>query len=319
MIKISVIICTYNNIECLKQALLSLVEQTMDKNLYEIVVVDNNSSDGTISQVKSFQLKYKLPKIKLIKEKRQGLGYARNRGLKSAKGEYVAFIDDDAQADKIWLEKAFTIMEDKKLKPLVCGGTILPLYEDKKPDWFKDAYEMRSWGEKERFLEGHESLSGSNMIIRKEVIIKHGGFATKVGMRGRYLSVGEETSLFEKILASQGQPLQGWPRNIFYYAPKLKVYHLVPAFKMTIRYQLKRSFAAGYAKFLRLDQLNLVKRFAYLLFYFIVIFFSAILAFLSFIKYRRYQNWLVEQFSPVFYLLGFESGLFGFPVSLKRK
>src|SRR3989338_11158164 len=103
MIKISVIICTYNNVKCLKQAILSLVDQTLDKNLYEILVVDNNSSYETVLQVKSLQHK-SLAEVRLIKELKQGLGYARNKGLKSAKGEYVAFIDDDAKADEYWLE-----------------------------------------------------------------------------------------------------------------------------------------------------------------------------------------------------------------------
>ncbi len=312
MIKISVIICTYNNAKCLKQAILSLIDQTLDKNLYEILVVDNNSSDETVLQVKSFQLK-SLAEIRLIRETEQGLGYARNKGLRSAKGEYVAFIDDDAKADEYWLENAIKITEDSKLKPIAVGGVILPFYIERKPDWFKDEYETRSWGEKERFLEGHETLSGSNMIIRKVEAIKYGGFENKVGMKGSYLSVGEETSLFEKIREKIKED------NIFYYSPKLIVYHQVATYKMTVIYQLKRSFAAGYAKFLRFGQLNLVKRFVYQVFYFIVIFFSILLAFLLFFKYRRYQNWLVEQFSPVLYLLGFESGLLGFSVSLKRR
>lgn len=313
MIKISVVICTYNNAKCLKQTILSLTDQTFDRNLCEILVVDNNSSDETISLVETFQHKFSHFKIRLIEEKKQGLGYARNKGLKLAKGEYVAFIDDDAKADSYWLENAVKIMENSKIKPVAAGGVILPFYEEKKPDWFKDAYETRFWGEKERFLERHELLSGSNMIIRRDEAIKYGGFDNKVGMRGNYLSVGEETSLFEKIYEYLRTD------NIFYYSPELTVYHQVAAYKMTVIYQLKRSFAAGYAKFLRFSQLNLAKRFTYLLFYFIVIWFSTILAFLLIFKYRRYQNWMVEQFSFVFYLLGFESGLLGFPVTLKRK
>lgn len=313
MIKVSVIICTYNNVKCLKKAILSLVDQTLDQNLYELLVVDNNSSDETISQVGSFQHKFSHLKIRLIKELKQGLGYARNNGLVSSKGEYVAFMDDDAMADRCWLEKAVKIMEDSKLKPMAAGGVILPFYEEKKPDWFKDSYETRSWGEKERFLEGRESLSGSNMIIRRVEAIKYGGFDNKVGMKGDYLSVGEETSLFERIRNNIGE------NNIFYYSPKLIIYHQVAAYKMTVIYQLNRSLAAGYAKFLRLGQINPVIRFAYLVFYFIVIFFTFILALLSVFRYRRYQNWLVEQFSPAFYLLGLESGLLGSPVSLKRK
>lgn len=313
MIMISAIVCTYNNAKYLRHAILSLIDQTFDKSLYEILVVDNNSSDETVSQVESFRSQQLLPEIRLIREEKQGLGYARNKGLKSAKGKYVAFIDDDAKADKIWLEKAFDIMEDKKLEPLACGGIILPIYEDKKPNWFKDIYETRSWGKKDRFIKGRETLSGSNMIVRKVDAVRYGGFENKLGMKGNYLSVGEETSLFEKIRENIGE------NNIFYYSPKLIVHHQVATYKMTVIYQLKRSFAAGYAKFLNLSHLNLIKRFVYQVFYFIVMIFYILSAFLLLFKYRRYQNWLVEQFSPVFYFWGFESGLLGFSVILKRR
>lgn len=313
MIKISAIICTYNNAKLLKQVILSLVNQSLDRNLYEILVVDNNSTDETVSYIKTIKNKYSFLEIRLIKELNQGLGYARNKGLKSAKAEYVAFIDDDSQADKVWLEKAFAIMEDKNIKPIVCGGKILPIFENNKPDWFKEIYETRSWGEKERFLKRYESFSGSNMMMRKDEIIKYGGFENRVGMNGNYLSVGEETSLFEKIRRNITK------NDIFYYSPKLIVYHRVQTYKMTVIYQLKRSMAAGFAKFVRLDKINPIQRFIYLLFYFIVIFFSVVLAFLAIIKYRRYQNWLVEQISPVFYLLGLELGLLGIPITLKRK
>ncbi len=312
MIKISIIVCTYNNVKRLKEAVKSLVNQTLDKNLFEILVIDNNSTDETISQVKSFQSKFTLPEIRLIEEKKQGLGYARNRGLKAAKGEYVAFIDDDAKADDHWLENGTKIMEDRKLKPLVAGGVILPFYEERKPDWFKDEYEKRSWGEKERFLERDESLSGSNMIIRRAEAIKYGGFENKVGMKGRYLSVGEETSLFEKIWGHNKEA------NIFY-SPKLIVYHLVPAFKMTVFYQLKRSLAAGLAKYIRFQSINIFKRLAYLIFYLVAIFLYLFFAIMIFMKYKRHQNWLIERFSPIFYLVGFELGLLGIPVKIKNK
>lgn len=219
-------------------ALQSLRQQTLDKNLYEIVVVDNGSSDDTAEVLRQFQGDHQALNIALVREDQLGLGHARNTGIRHARGVRVAFMDDDAQANRDWLETALRCFEETRPAPMGIGGKILPIYDSPRPKWFKDQWEIRSWGEHSRFLRKGESFSGSNMIFKKEILETYGGFDVRVGVKGPYLSVGEETGLFHRIWREKDDAC-------FYYSPQLVVYHAVPGYKMTIPYSLKRAFITG--------------------------------------------------------------------------
>ena len=91
---ISAVICTYNRADLLAGAIESLLEQTLNPAHREIIVVDNASTDGTRAVVEQFAP----DGVRYVLETRQGLGYARNRGWQEARGEFVAYIDDDARA-----------------------------------------------------------------------------------------------------------------------------------------------------------------------------------------------------------------------------
>jgi glycosyltransferase involved in cell wall biosynthesis len=195
MFQLSVVVCTYNRADMLSTALESLVQQTLDKRLYEVIVVDNASSDATPEVLRGLRARYGEWNIVLAREDRLGLGYARNAGVREARGAYVAFMDDDAWADKDWLKLALGCFEYVKPTPFVVGGPILPFYDSPRPAWFKDEYEIRTWGQKPRFLRQGESFSGSNIIFNKDIIETYGGFDVQVGMKGYHLSVGVETNL----------------------------------------------------------------------------------------------------------------------------
>ena len=100
MYKLSVIICTYNRVELLGKCVNSLMTQTARKENYEIIVIDNNSTDNTADLIR--KIKIINSNLRYVKEANQGLSYARNRGWKEAKGEYIAYIDDDCKADNNW-------------------------------------------------------------------------------------------------------------------------------------------------------------------------------------------------------------------------
>jgi hypothetical protein len=153
----------------------------------------------------------------------------------------VAFLDDDAEAAPDWLEQAVGLLSTSGAAAV--GGPILPLYDSPPPAWFRDDYELRTWGEGERLLERGESLSGSNMFIDRHVLAEARGFDERLGMRGDRLSVGEETELFERL----------WKRpNIaVVYSPRLVVRHRVASFKTTVTYQLRRDAASGEAWVIR--------------------------------------------------------------------
>jgi glycosyltransferase involved in cell wall biosynthesis len=101
-ISLSVIVCTYNRAELLKKTLDSLVEQTLDSDKYEIVVIDDGSSDGTRQCVESFA--ERLP-IKYFFQRNSGLAAAKNHGIFASAGEILFFMDDDDIAAPTLLEE----------------------------------------------------------------------------------------------------------------------------------------------------------------------------------------------------------------------
>ena len=92
MIEISVVLCSYNRIASLEKVLESLVDQSLPPEQFEVVVVDDGSTDGTSERVKAMQVPYKLT---LCTQKNAGLATARNTGIMAATGWVVLFIDDD--------------------------------------------------------------------------------------------------------------------------------------------------------------------------------------------------------------------------------
>lgn len=310
---ISVVICTYNRAELLKNAVQSIIEQTLAKSDYEIIIVDNNSQDGTLELLKEIQSDISQPKIKFVNEVKQGLGFARNTGVKKSQGTYVAFMDDDALADSKWLESALHLFKNVQPTPLVLGGHILPFYNSVKPAWFKDDYESRTWGEKPRFLKPFESFSGSNMIFRKEIIEKAGGFNVQVGMTGDQISVGEETALFDKIWSSYGDL-----SNMFY-SPHLIVFHIVDQYKMTVAYQLKRSFATGQSWYLNNKPKSFKKKLLVILGLLKSIGRFVGLSFVGLARHHITPNMVVEIIAPIMNNIGMLGACFGIFISVKQR
>lgn len=231
---LSIIVCTYNREYLLHHCLQSLTDQAIDKSLYEVVVVNNNSTDGTQEIAVSFAEKY--DNIRVVEERQQGLSYARNRGWMEAKGEFVAYIDDDAVACPDW---ALCIIDFIKRHPdaSIFGGPYDPFYIVSPPDWFPSEYGKLSLGGKERpIIIGCEWINGSNMIIRKELFNIYGGFDERLGMKACITAYGEEINFFI-LMNDKGYPI--------FYVPTIKVKHLVAEYKMSLKWLLLSSYSVG--------------------------------------------------------------------------
>jgi len=237
---ISVVVCTHNRAALLEQALESLVAQTLDRSQFEIIIVNNCSTDDTAGVVERYKAHRAGDELlRSVDEPVLGLGHARNTGWRAAQADYVAFMDDDAKADARWLELALDLIRQHPTTPVAIGGQIRPLYVAPKPAWYKDEYEVRSWGQRSRHLVTGESFSGSNMIVSKAILRLLNGFDASVGMRGERVSMGEETILFGKIWHALGD------QALLVYSPDLVVYHAVGKHNMHLRYHLRRWFVAG--------------------------------------------------------------------------
>lgn len=230
---ISVAVCTYNRDELLTNVLQTLCQQNLEKTCYEIIVVDNNSSDNTRAVAEQFCSNHS--NIHYCLETKQGLSNARNRGWQEALGDYVAYIDDDSKVPEQWLSVAKDIIDN--VSPSVFGGPFYAFYNTPKPRWFKDCYGSYELGNEARAL-AKEFIFGGNIFLRRRLLASLGGFSNSFGMNGHKIGYGEEIVLQLKIRDTLSDQL-------FYYDPRLYVYHLVEAKKMTLRWRAQQGFAGG--------------------------------------------------------------------------
>lgn len=153
--RVSVVVPCYNEERHLEGCLRSLAAQTVPP--YEVIVVDNNSTDNSVKIAKSHG-------AKVVHEKRQGIAHARNAGFDAAAGDIIARIDADSVADKGWIEAIITAMNDKTMMTI---GGVSYTYELRKVRplayaihrWFNHMHEQR--------LSGLMVLYGFNQALRK--------------------------------------------------------------------------------------------------------------------------------------------------------
>lgn len=242
---ISAVLCTYNRRDLLDSILQDLCHQTLALESYEIVVVDNNSSDGTKAVVAEHMRSQ--PNLKYCFEPAQGIAHARNRGVQEAQGIYIAYADDDCRVPPDWLKVAKHIIDD--LAPAVFGGPYFAIYNTPKPNWFKDDYGSYHLGDNARRIAAHEYLHAGNLFIQKAILAKLGGFNPELGHRGQKLWYGEEVALVRQIRATL-------PEAVIYYDPALKVQHLVAPQKLNLRWHVKQRFVDGRSWLITFDEIR---------------------------------------------------------------
>lgn len=230
---ISVALCTHNRADLLRLALESLRGQTLPRSQFEVLIVDNNSTDHTSDVADEFASD---EGTRYIFEPQMGLSHARNRAWREARGRYVAYLDDDAKAPPDWLKVASGIIEAKS--PAIFGGPSRAFYVSKKPKWFKDEYAQHSLGDTARPLKESEYLFGFNMFFRRDAFAIFGGFDPNLGMIGAKIAYGEETAVQYRLRREA-------PNEVIYYAPDVYVYHLAAPDKMVLSKLVRRRFAGG--------------------------------------------------------------------------
>lgn len=244
-VKISVIICTYNGAERLKAVVDSLLAQNYDSNKFEILIIDNSSDDNTREICDEIIKNSPGKKIIYYLEKNKGLSHARNRGIREASGKIVAFIDDDAVAEKNWLKEIVTTFEDVNPVPGCVGGKVLPVWEASRPEWLSESLlthlSILDLGESPRWIKENEFVCGTNMAFLNQSVKDAGFFETRLGRRGKSLISNEEALLFHKLRMVGG--------NI-YYQPRVIVNHVIPEERIKKRWFFKRAFAQGISDYI---------------------------------------------------------------------
>ena len=224
---LTVIICTYNRAKYIGPLLESIAANDLDKQEYEILLVDNNCTDNTREICDVFAAAHKDVNFRYEIETEQGLSAARNKGIKEAKGDLIVYVDDDALVDAHYLRdyvEWFSTHPETK----ACGGPIEPLYETQEPDWMMPYTRalLTAWmnyGDKVREYPKGCFPGGGNAAYRKEVFDKVGLFNTELGRKGDSLAGAEEKDIFDKMHALGMQIL---------YLPTPVLHHIIPQRKL---------------------------------------------------------------------------------------
>ena len=246
MIKLSLLIATYNRADRLIETLESVVAQDAPSELGECVVVNNNSTDCTAERFAAFAAAHPQYNLRMVEEHNQGLSYARNRGIRESTGEYMAIIDDDERIVPEFIS-AYISLFDTVPEAVAGGGPIVPVYPAGRPAWMSCFTERpiantMYLGDRVReFPEGHIP-GGGNMAIRRSAVKRYGVFDISLGRVGTSLTGGEESDLFERLRLAEAK---------YYYTPKAVMYHIIPAEKLSRGYFSRLSYNIGVSQLRR--------------------------------------------------------------------
>jgi len=281
---VCVVVCTFNRSAILKECLSSLLEQTVPGEVFQVLVIDNNSTDDTKNIVRDCG---RVANLRYLVEWEQGLSYARNKGMRCADADWIIYLDDDTRVPRDFIEKAlYTISHF----PFDCfGGLYLPWFKYRRPCWFRDEYAsngklLSTVGVLEK---GY--ASGGIVAFNKERLKRLGGFPISLGMSGKRVAYGEENYVQKRLKESGG---------IIGFNPDWTVDHLVAEYKLNPWWFVRSKYAVGrdsvHAYGLNWRFPLLVKKGLGALFYLFVDLLSA------FLKLRRknyyVQNIIVEVF-----------------------
>ena len=176
--RITAIVCTCRRHGLLGDCLAALDAQTLTRDAFEIVVVDN-SVDATAIAAFDWPAR-----VRLVTAERAGLSHARNLGLAAAAAPIAAFIDDDAQAAPDWLA-AILRAADAHPQAGAVGGRVVPVWPQPRPDWLDASHDgflsIVDHGARARALDAREWLAGTNIAFRRDAAIRAGGFAEHLG------------------------------------------------------------------------------------------------------------------------------------------
>ena len=247
-IRFTILICTRDRCDSLIRCLQSLQElcAELSANQWEVLVVDNGSSDGTADAVTSLAADYPL-ELRLITEPRTGIAFARNAGMSSARGEFLAIADDDVTFTPGWARAWVDVFADPEV--VAAAAPIEPVFPEGAEPWFARGVLMDGASHVGHYDAGSEVLVRGpevrfnlpytgNSAVRRSTGLEVGGFREDLGYRGqsgRSRISGEDKEFFQRVEATGGKIL---------YTPHARVFHHLRPEHMTMEYY--RRWHRGY-------------------------------------------------------------------------
>ncbi|MES2650183.1 MAG: glycosyltransferase [Bacteroidota bacterium] len=250
--KITVILCTYNpNRSSFAEVISSLKSQTLPFNLWEFIIIDNNSDYPLLEWIDvSWH-----PNTSVVLEKQSGLSFARLKGVSLAAGELIVFVDDDNLLEEKYLEKSLAFYNNN---PSVgsFGGKSLPIFETPPPDWFFETginlgcqdlgntpY-ISNYSATDFKLKEYPQFApiGTGMVIQKQAFLTYSKEVTNsearlaLGRKGKSLTSGEDNDIILTIV-KHGYEIA--------YLPGLVVKHLIPKNRFSFDYLKKMAYESN--------------------------------------------------------------------------
>jgi glycosyltransferase involved in cell wall biosynthesis len=236
---ISVVICTWNRSDILKQTLeqMTLLEIPPDLR-WELIVVNNNCSDDTDSVLASFQ--GRLPLIRLF-EATPGKSHAANLAVREAMGEYIVWTDDDVLVDPNWL-KGYLSAFAQWPEASIFAGAIDPWFEGRPPSWLErvfpqvaNAYAALDHGPVGFAMTRDTYPYGANMALKRSAHLRE-PYDTRLGPRPNSGIRGEEMIMARRLLASG---------DTGRWVPEARVRHFIPVKRQNLSYLREYFLGSG--------------------------------------------------------------------------
>jgi glycosyltransferase involved in cell wall biosynthesis len=251
---VSVNVCTYNRHQLLREALESIVGNEIGAGVqYEVIVVDNNSTDQTPQVVQSF-IERGHSNVRYVFEGRQGLSYARNAGIATARSNILAFTDDDVRVSANWVT---TIKRSLDSHPEVdcIGGKVLPSWSSPPPSWLTSDHwapvGIADYGDQPFYVNAGNRLCliTANMAFRKQALERIGKFQPQLQRVQDSLGSMEDHELLIRLWNANGQGL---------YVPQLVVTSQVVSERLTKSYH--RRWHLGHGRFYSMARVEEMER-----------------------------------------------------------
>jgi glycosyltransferase involved in cell wall biosynthesis len=236
----TVALCTHNHKERLLRTLRGLVQLHRPASRWELVIVDNASTDGTSDLLAANDWRTSDMTVKVVREQKLGLSNARNRAIQEATGEYIVFIDDDETPDPHWLSAYERAILTER--PDAMGGRIEVAFVDgERPSWLQDELlgflgKLDHGGIARAITDPRTPIFGGNFAFRRETFARIGLFDAALGRKGVANVGGEDVEMYRRMI--------DMGCNVWW-VPDAIIHHRIQADKLERRYFLDLHFRQG--------------------------------------------------------------------------
>jgi glucosyl-dolichyl phosphate glucuronosyltransferase len=244
----TVLIATFNRARLLDETLASLRAMRVAPPLrWEVIVIDNNSTDDTRAVVEHHAADYPAP-LRYLFESQQGRSSALNAGIAAARGEVLVFTDDDVRVAEGWLNAAHGALSGSDPAIAHAGGPVRPIWELPPPSWLAlqrgdlwGTIAIQDHGSDPFVYEERRKVPlGANMAARRVLFERIGGFRADLGRSSGRFVLGQEVP--ELLMRTRAAGFRG------VYVPSMEVHHHIPGRRLTRGYFRRWWFGKGISR-----------------------------------------------------------------------